>query len=205
MTEYTTFLVGSLALLAMPGPTNTVLAVAGAVSGVARSLTLLPAVLAGYLAAIAILRLAVGPVIAALPLFGIALRIAVCLYLVHMAVALWRRGAVPAAAGEAVSTAGIFLTTLLNPKAVILAFTLIPFAPATGVSAMLPMFVQLALLIILTGGAWVLIGATLQRGAGSLAACRIAAVALLLTVGMIGWTTLSLARNLGTAPAAQPG
>ena len=57
MNEPLLFLAAVLTLLGTPGPTNTLLATSGAVAGLRRSLALLVAELAGYLLAIATIRM----------------------------------------------------------------------------------------------------------------------------------------------------
>jgi threonine/homoserine/homoserine lactone efflux protein len=74
MVDSLKFVVGSVALLAAPGPTNLLLATSGAIQGVRKSAALLPAVFLGYLIAIAI---------------ALVLRIAVSAYLLRIAMALW--------------------------------------------------------------------------------------------------------------------
>jgi hypothetical protein len=59
--SFLTFLSATYFLLAVLGPTNTLLATSGAGIGIARSLHLLVAELCGYLLGIATLRLALGP------------------------------------------------------------------------------------------------------------------------------------------------
>ncbi|CCD91113.1 conserved membrane hypothetical protein [Bradyrhizobium sp. ORS 375] len=185
--DIATFLAASIALLATPGPTNTLLATAGASRGVRASVHLLLAELVGYLLAIMTLRIVLGPVLAAMPLVGHALRVAVVLYLLHLAVALWRHGG--GRAGDAVPVAlrRVFVTTLLNPKAIIFAFTLLP---ADGDAArLLPFVVTLGLSIASIGGGWIVLGATLRRGLGSLVPAtlgyRCSAAALALLAGVI--------------------
>jgi threonine/homoserine/homoserine lactone efflux protein len=197
MAEMLTFILGSLSLLATPGPTNTLLAASGAVTGFRRSAVLLVGELAGYLLAIGVLRAVVGPVVAALPAFGIALRLAVCVYLVHLALTFWGRSAAPLDTARPVTLARVFVTTLLNPKAVIFAFTLLPFTPAMSLAQMAPWLAALSLLIVAVGGSWIALGASLKEGsrgdAGQLVTYKVAAVALMLIVAMIGWNTIELA------------
>lgn len=196
MTELLTFVVGSLTLLATPGPTNTLLATSGAVSGFRGSLVLLSGELAGYMSAITLLLLVVGPVTSAVPAFAIALRIAVCLYLVHLAWMFWRQDAASLDVGRPVTLRRVFVTTLLNPKAVIFAFTLLPFSPVAGAGEMLPWLVSLCVLISAVGAGWIALGASLQKGAsgiGLATTCKVAATALMLIVAMIGWNTVALA------------
>ena len=85
------FIAVCASLLATPGPTNTLLATSGAEIGWRRSAALLAAELLGYLLAIAILRLALGPFIASRPIVATALQAGVALYLVYLATALWQR------------------------------------------------------------------------------------------------------------------
>src|SRR5262245_14691253 len=138
--DQTTFFIGTLSLLATPGPTNTLLATAGAGNGFRRSLPLLAAELLGYFIAIFVLRTAVGPIVAAVPAFGVVLRAAVVLYLIHLAVSLWRHGESELMARGPISFQRVFVTTLLNPKAIIFAFTLLPSAAETDVAHLSPWF-----------------------------------------------------------------
>ncbi len=197
MAELLTFILVSLSLLATPGPTNTLLAASGAVSGLRRSLPLLFGELAGYLTAITLLLAIVGPVVSAVPTFGIGLRIAVCVYLVHLALMFWRRSAAPIKTERPVTLLRVFVTTLLNPKAVIFAFTLLPFSAAADLADMLPWLAALSLLIVTVGASWIALGAAMHRSApseiGQARIYKLASAALMLIVCMIGWNTVALA------------
>lgn len=195
MTDTLAFVLAAAALLATPGPTNTLLAASGAVSGLRRSLILLCGELAGYLLAVVVLLAVIGPAVATVPAFGVALRIAVCAYLVHLALGFWRHSASACDGHRPVTLKRVFVTTLLNPKAVIFAFTLLPF-PAADMRALLPWLGLLSLLIVLVGASWITLGSCMRRGIDGMsgnAVYRVAAVALLLIVGMIGWNTVALA------------
>jgi hypothetical protein len=62
---------------------------------------------------------------------------------------------------------------------------------------MAPWLAALSLLIVTVGGSWIALGASLKQGtrgdAGRLVTYRVAAVALILIVAMIGWNTIALA------------
>jgi threonine/homoserine/homoserine lactone efflux protein len=60
----------------------------------------------------------------------------------------------------------VFITTLLNPKAHIFAFVLLP--PVTS-SAAAPWLAALSVMIAVAGSDWILLGAFLARSSGSLA------------------------------------
>ena len=97
------FALAVLAVLGTPGPTNTLLATAGATAGLRRSLPLIPAEAAGYTIAVLTLGLALGPVVAGAPLLAGALRAAVGVYLLFLALRLWRRGGAALATGAVVA------------------------------------------------------------------------------------------------------
>lgn len=190
-----TFIAGSLALLAMPGPTNTLLATSGAEAGLRRSAHLLAAELTGYLLAILLLRALSEPLIAAYPALVKALPVVVAAYVAYLALRLWRRGAHPSAAGRCVTFPHVFATTLLNPKAAIFAFVLLPAGAELG--AILPRLGLLSGLIATAGLGWIMLGATLHRRAGRSAAAglgyRAGSVVLLALAVMTVSRHLSLA------------
>lgn len=183
MTAPWLFLLAVLTLLGTPGPTNTLLATSGAAVGIRRSLPLLLGELGGYLVAIGAIRLVLAPVIAAQPLIGIGLRIVVAIYLIWIAVRLWTRASALAGTGRSVTVASVFTTTLLNPKAIIFALSIIP--PDPGAEWHLLAF---AATVPLVGFCWIVVGRVVDAAAGrerkSLVQ-RAASVALIGFAGLI--------------------
>jgi threonine/homoserine/homoserine lactone efflux protein len=190
-----TFVAAALSLLATPGPTNTLLATSGAGSGAYRSFRLLAAELSGYLLAIVLLRSILGPFIAAAPVFGIGLRIAVVIYLIYLAAMLWQHGAGQVGDAAAVTLGRVFVTTLLNPKAIIFAFTILP--SDIGLVELLPWLAALAVQIATVGVGWILLGTSLRCGLGGRIApaigYRLSAIALAVLAGMISAHSLGIA------------
>lgn len=143
------FAAAVLALLLAPGPTNTLMAVAGAQGGPGRVLRLLPAELAGYLAAILPLAFLGAGVLAQVPQAATALKLAAAVWVMVLAVRLWGRRGDGAAAGT-VTPARVALTTLLNPKALIFGLVLLPvpqdpaFVPRLGLFCLMVAAVALA-------------------------------------------------------------
>ncbi len=82
----------------------------------------------------------------------------VVLYLLHLAYALWRYGEGKPGTSGPVTFRRVFVTTLLNPKAIIFAFTLLPPAAAADTAAFVPWLAALALQIFIVGGAWIAAG-----------------------------------------------
>ncbi len=156
MPDFASFLLAGLALLATPGPTNTLLAASGATRGIRASLPLVPAELAGYLIALAVLTLVLVPLADRLPILTTALRIVAALFLLWSARKLWLAGRA-LSRGSPVTPARVFFTTLLNPKALVFAVVLFPGRdPAWAV----PLF---SALVSGVAVAWILAGHALGR------------------------------------------
>ena len=176
-----------LLILGTPGPTNTLLATAGATVGFRRALPLLPAEALGYLISILAIGLALGPAIAGMPAVAAGLRLAVGAYLALLAVRLWRHGAVDLSAMP-VTPRQVFVTTLLNPKAIVFALGVIPF----GAPSWWPWMAAFLGLLAAVALAWIALGTLLGRAAGAVGRARlvprigaaaIGAFALVLVVG----------------------
>lgn len=177
------FLLGVLTLLGTPGPTNTLLATSGAVSGFRKSLPLLAGELAGYLIAIALLRLILAPIFAATPALAVVIKIAVAIYLGWIAFGLWRSPRDLEAPRAPVTLLNVFVTTLLNPKALIFALTIIPMAHPQ----LWFYFASFSLCTVSVGSCWILAGRAIGAAAGRNAALvpRVASVALLGFAGFV--------------------
>lgn len=192
---FLTFCIASYSLLAVPGPTNTLLATSGAGIGISRSLPLLAAELCGYLIAIAVLRQVLGPVMAGTPAIALILRAAVSIYVLVLAGMLWRSRSAALQKAPPVTFGQVLLTTLLNPKAIIFAFLLLPLQ--AGLLELLPSLAVIALQILTAGAAWLALGATLGRGVRRLGhpdlVNRAGAIALVTVSGLIWLPSLATA------------
>ena len=146
-----------LALLATPGPTNTLMALAGAERGATRALRLIPAELAGYLLTVVPLALAGAPLAAALPQARAAVALAAGVWIALLALRLWRMPQTDGA-GQTVSARAVFVTTLLNPKALVFGLVLLP-DPANTV----PNIAAFAVQVALVAAVWALAGSRIGR------------------------------------------
>ena len=177
MTDPAFFLAAILALLATPGPTNTLLATAGATVGVRAAWRLPIAEAAAYLIAVAGLGWGLGPLAAQTPSMEAGLRLVAGLYLAYLAVKLWRSGVAALHERRTIPPHEVFIATLFNPKGLIFAFALIPMNDQ-AVAAYLAAFAAATLAV---GMGWVCLGAALRRGLSAerlRAAPRAAALAL---------------------------
>lgn len=145
------------AILLTPGPTNTLLATGGAMTGMHRAWPLMLAELLGYCISITAIGVVLRPLAVQVPAVAIGVRLIAAAYLVYLAWHLFHwRWAMPSAGG-AVTWRRVFLTTLLNPKALIFALALIPFGTADAGRYML----LFACLVVPISALWIALGAVL--------------------------------------------
>jgi threonine/homoserine/homoserine lactone efflux protein len=183
------------AILATPGPTNTLLLTAGTETGFRRALRLVPAELAGYLVAITAWGLVLGRIAADRPWLALSLRLLSAAYLAWMAARLWRSARAQAEDPRtAVTVAGLFTTTVLNPKALVFAAGIFPataFASLAGYLAAMGLF---AATLVPIAVAWVGAGAATALTPGRPTqglVQRGAAVVLLLFSASLGASALA--------------
>lgn len=155
------FLGASFLLLMTPGPTNTLLAAAGARHGLARSALLPLAESLGYCVAISTLVIATGFFRDAVWL-AITVKLLAAAWLALSAVRLWRLRFDLSAESGGNRFSRVFLATLFNPKALLVATVLIP---ETGLLQSIPSITAYAALSALTGYAWVWLGSAMPGGA----------------------------------------
>lgn len=145
-----------LALLATPGPTNTLLALAGA-QAVRRPLLLPLVELAAYMTTVVPLSIWGQNWLEATPRLRLILTLAAAVWVAVLAVRLWRHATRAEAQGApGVTALQVGVTTLLNPKALVFGLVLIPSGP--DVVAGLWLF---AALVIVVSLAWLWLGARL--------------------------------------------
>lgn len=182
------FTLAVMALLATPGPTNTLLATSGAAAGLKRSLHLIAAEMIGYLASITTLALVLGPTIRASHELSIALRVLCALFLFYSAWKLWREGSVALQSDAPVSFRRVLIATMLNPKGIVFAFVIVPYLAHGEPMRAAPYMAGLVVMIAIVGTAWIALGAVLRakgratlsnglaRRAGALVLCVFAVI-----------------------------
>lgn len=162
MTSPALFVLAIVVLLFTPGPTNTLLWASGASVGVRRSLPLLLAELAGYLASILLVLLIYESILQRAPYVERVLAVAAGIYVCFLALKMWVRSAELAAGAELTRFRKVLIVTLLNPKSFVLALTIIP----TGHPYLHWYFVALSACIILIGLSWIVLGHVVGSAVG---------------------------------------
>lgn len=147
-----------LALLMTPGPTNSLMLLAGAERGWRGAARLIPAEVAGYLATVLPLALAGQAILSAYPDLRLAVALLAAVWVAILAVRLWQRPGSGAAAS--VGARALFVTTALNPKALIFGLVLLP--SPDRLAANLALFLGLVVAVALV---WAALGALLRQGA----------------------------------------
>ena len=136
---FTAFLSAVLALLLAPGPTNTLIGLAGAKAGASSVVRLLPAELFGYLTTILAFAYLGAEVLGRWPQAAGILKLAAALWVMFLAIHVWRRRN-DAGADSEVTVPKVYLTTMLNPKALIVGLVLLPPLEDPRFSAKLVLF-----------------------------------------------------------------
>ncbi|WP_370678060.1 hypothetical protein [Pleomorphomonas sp. PLEO] len=113
----------ALLLLLLPGPTNALVAAATATGGLRRLPAVVGAVVVAYGLALTLLGLGAGVLAESAPAAAPLLKLLASAALALSAVKLWRADP---ASGTAMPTRRVFLITLINPKALVLAFAILP-------------------------------------------------------------------------------
>lgn len=153
------FIAASAAILLTPGPTNTLLAAGGATLPLRRALLLPFAEALGYtLAVSAFFLMAQG--LQGRPETFVAIKLVAAAWLTYAAVKLWRTRFEAGAASPRFAFGRVFLTTLVNPKALLVGVVFIPQQPF---GTALPWIGAYAGLSIFAGLGWVFLGSLLPR------------------------------------------
>ena len=156
-TDLAVFLAGGTVLLFMPGPTNAVMMASGATVGLRRSMPLTLVALAGYSCAITVL-LTCGVLAGAHgQSMTLVLKAIAAVAMSIVAFKLWAGAASNPAARRSPGLGGVLWLTLLNPKAMIVAFGIMQ--PIDDTAGMTLKCAILAALVIVSATCWIALGA----------------------------------------------
>ncbi len=164
-TNQAIFALEVLGVLAIPGPTNSLLFVSGVSRGFQASLNLVLAEVVAYIISISLLVFVLEPATRTNSTVSQLLRVVCSLYLAQLAVWLWRSGGQEVQSSHPITVRRVFLTTLMNPKNLIFAFGIFP-VPSAESSEMLPYLAGFSAICTGVASGWIAAGAMLHsRGA----------------------------------------
>jgi threonine/homoserine/homoserine lactone efflux protein len=171
VSDVTPFVLAVLGLLAVPGPTNTLMAAAGASRGVVRSLPFLAGELGGYFIAITFWTEVVGAAATSQPLVPVIAKFIAAAFLIWSAWKLWSAAGGSDLEQRGITLSRVFATTLINPKGLVFAFAIFP---PVGFGERVPYLGLFAVLVVVTAIGWMMLGAVAQRSSrGVLTSARV--------------------------------
>ena len=160
-TSQALFVLEVLGVLAIPGPTNSLLFVSGVSRGFQASLNLILAEVVAYIISISLLVFVLEPATRTHSTVSQLIRVVCSLYLAQLAVWLWRSGGHAAPNAHPITVRRVFLTTLMNPKNLIFAFGIFPTASG-GSGELLPYLAGFSAICTGVASGWIAAGALLH-------------------------------------------
>jgi threonine/homoserine/homoserine lactone efflux protein len=149
------------ALLLTPGPTNTLIALAGAERGWRGALQLTPYEIAAYMLMTIPLAILGSRLPADQSMLRHAITLLAAVWVGYLAIRLWRLPAPDAEAGNGSGALRLFTTTLCNPKGLIIGLVLLPSQPHLGWAA-----ATFAMILLIVSAFWAVIGHVAGGGMG---------------------------------------
>ncbi|MFB7146184.1 LysE family translocator [Agrobacterium deltaense] len=159
--SYPAFILAVFILLLSPGPTNTLMGLAAARDGFWRVPKLLPAELSGYLTTILPLVWLGDELVSRWPGTTLILKAAAAIWVMYLAANLWIAGNNDNRDGS-VTARRIYLTTMLNPKALVIGLVFLPRPTAPDFLSKLILVTALASIVAII---WAMVGGLIQASA----------------------------------------
>ena len=160
------FLAVVVTILLTPGPTNTLLAAAGATAGWRRGVRLIPMESLGYWLATTAWGLLLAQVLHEYPLLLNAIKLVSAVYIAKLGFDLLRGALVSPTNSHTPVISGrqLFVATLLNPKAAIFAMAIFPAATWQGIVNYAAVMGAFLVSVAVIGSLWIMFGAALIGG-----------------------------------------
>jgi len=166
MIESWFFVLAMLAVLLIPGPTNALLASATHQHGVPKTITFIPIEWLGYLYGISLWALFIHLFDPIWPAIGAILHTASLLYVLWMAFHLWKGSHLQKhdQHHQHIRKRQLFISTLKNPKKVLLASGIFPSETWNSIEQAALVFAVFSLILIPVSIFWMLFGRALLAG-----------------------------------------
>ena len=155
----------SALILAMPGPTNTLLFSSGVARGFTRSLVLVAAELVAYLLSISCWGFLLLKLLQDQAWIATVLKLGAACYIAYLSLKIWKfeKSLTPE---TSITSRHVFVTTLLNPKAFLFASFVMPPAVFLDTSMYFPAMGTFALTMIPVSIGWCMLGQIARSGSG---------------------------------------
>lgn len=185
------FTLAILLLLCTPGPTNTLMALAGYERGITKALPLIGAEIAGYLTVILPVATLAAPIFDQWPMLSLWMKLVAGAWVFVMALRLWSIKA-SSEKDHHVSGRAVYITTCLNPKALIIGLVIMPHG---SLGLLAPHLALFAALVLAAACGWITLGATL--GGRREAVFGPILISRLASVGMFAFALILTGTSLG--------
>ena len=154
-------------ILAMSGPTNTLLFSSSVARGFSRSLVLVAAELVAYLLAISCWGFLLLKLLNDQTWIATTLKLGAAFYIAYLSLKIWKfeKSLTPE---SSITSRHVFITTLLNPKAFLFASFVMPPKVFTETAAYFPAMGTFALTMIPVSLGWCLLGHLARSGSNKL-------------------------------------
>ncbi|MBY3093581.1 threonine transporter RhtB [Rhizobium laguerreae] len=146
------FAAGVFMLLILPGTTNAILAMASQDLTVGRAVGLLATVISAYLAVVLLASGLAGSLLRDHPVISQGVKLVSASWILYLALRLWGIGSSQV---EDVSVRQVAVTTLLNPKALVIGLTMVPPAQEVATTSVIAI---LASVVLAVSSIWLLVG-----------------------------------------------
>ncbi|MEN3150283.1 threonine transporter RhtB [Neorhizobium sp. IRAMC:178] len=153
------FTLAVLLLLCTPGPTNTLMALGGYARGWLKGLPLIAGELGGYLLVIVPMATLAAPFFDTYPQALVWAKLAAGVWVLYLVYRLWTSEKQAKEAVE-ISIRQVFVTTVLNPKTLIIALVIMPH---DGLTELAPWLALFAGLVLLAANGWIAFGSLMRR------------------------------------------
>lgn len=188
----TEFALAILLLLCTPGPTNTLMALGGYARGWLKALPLIAGEIGGYLLVIVPVATLAAPFFDAYPQVSVWAKLTAGVWVFYLGYRLWMSEKQAKEAVE-ISVRQILVTTVLNPKALIIALVIMPHG---GLVELAPWLALFAGLVLLAANGSIAFGCLMRRTerfeVKPIAVRRIAAACLVLFAMILASTSIQL-------------
>jgi threonine/homoserine/homoserine lactone efflux protein len=179
-----------LLLLLTPGPTNTLMALAGYSRGIVRALPFIGSEVGGYLLVIVPVATLAGPFFEATPSLSMIIRVLASIWVLFLSYRLWFHGKSQQVV-RGVTPSDVFVTTILNPKALIVALVIMPHG---ALLALIPWIACFVGLVVFAASGWIVLGNYMAGARGFRlrpdAISKVAATCLLVFAAILAGTSL---------------
>ncbi|WP_221999736.1 threonine transporter RhtB [Rhizobium laguerreae] len=165
--EHLAFASVSFALLVLPGPTNAMLALSATELRTVRAPLRVGTVVMGYLATIVGVANIAGPLLQDHVAVGRIIKLASAFWVLYLGFRLW--APVQSSEKSLIGNVRLLVTTLLNPKGVVLGLTMIQPSQNLSPSAAIA---TIAAVVTVTSSLWLLAGRLLLAGSRRTAVAR---------------------------------